>query len=110
MRQTHPEGMDEGPRRLGRSERLIMGDFDRHGLSFAVERSIANSYRLVVLRSPAAAGVQTTRVKRPGGAQIRISAAKGGGGRCRKRGGGNFLKTSASGERTGTPPQPPTPR
>src|SRR5258707_1315064 len=47
MRQTHPEGMDEGPRRLGRSERLIMGDFDRHGLSFAVERSIANSYRLL---------------------------------------------------------------
>src|SRR5262249_53425461 len=57
MSHAHPEGMDEGPRRLGWGQRLIMGDLDRHGLSFAIERSIANSHRLVVSRSRAAARV-----------------------------------------------------
>src|SRR5258706_8224078 len=99
MRQTHPEGMDEGPRRLGRSERLIMGDFDRHGLSFAVERSIANSYRLVVSRSRAAAGVEKTRIKRPGRGHVGLPRERKWGGECCRRGPANFFKNFPSPER-----------
>src|SRR2546425_2134490 len=98
MRQTHPEGMDEGPRRLGRSERLIMGDFDRHGLSFAVERSIANSYRLVVLRSLGAAGIPTKPQKLPGRAHIGLTPPKMGRRLCTKGRVEHFSSNFRSGE------------
>src|SRR5262245_29946666 len=97
MGHAHPEGVDEGPRRLGRGQHLIMGDLDRHGLSFAIERSIANSHRVVVSRSRAAARVCERReATHAGRAQLEFCGEGMWRGLCRKPVPAISSKTSAS--------------